>query len=186
MAFGIKSGSDLVRGNDGYVIGLVRSTSFGRKRVALTSNGFELGHGDDDNFFCTSSKRHCYQDSFLPVEKSALEALPQDILIRILCGVEHDDLQRLFFVSKTVRETAVIAKQTHFAYSTPRKIVGFQKVDIFGDFDEGEAPNAPKQWRVRPSRLCKKKLSGISVALFLSDEEDGWPRKDAFYEMETE
>lgn len=185
MAFGIKSGTDLVRANDGYVIGLVRSASFGRKRVALTTNGLELADGDD-GFFCTSSKRHCYQDSFLPVEKSALEALPQDILIRILCGVEHVDLKRLFFVSKTIRETTVIAKQTHFAYSTPMKAGGFQRVDIFGDFDEGEAPNAPKQSRVPRSRLSKKKLADISVALFLSDEEDCWTRKDAFVEMETE
>ncbi|XP_073302055.1 F-box protein At1g61340-like [Primulina huaijiensis] len=176
MAFGIKSGADLVRANDGYVIGLVRSTSFGRKRVAF----------GDDSFFCTSSKKHCYQDSFLPVDKSALEALPQDILIRILCGVEHDDLKRLFFVSKTIRETTVIVKQTHFAYRTPMKTVRFQRVDIFGDFDEGEAPNAPKQSRVPRSRLCKKKLADISVALFFSDEEDCWPRKDAFVEMETE
>lgn len=185
MAFGVKSGADFVRANDGYVIGLVRSTSFGRKRVSLTANGLELGDGDD-SFFCTSSKRHCYQDSFLPVEKSALEALPQDILIRILCGVEHDDLKRLFFVSKTIRETTVIAKQTHFAYNTPMKSRRFQSVDIFGEFDEGEAPNAPKQLRVPRSKLCKKKLAGISVALFLSDEEDCLPRKDAFVEMETE
>ncbi|XP_073300982.1 F-box protein At1g61340-like [Primulina huaijiensis] len=183
MAIGINSGAYL---NDGHVIGMVRSTSFGRKRVALTNNGLELGDGDN-HFFCTFSKRHCYQDSFLPVENSALEALPQDILIRILCGVEHDDLKRLFFVSKTIRETTVIVKQTHFAYSTPMKTVGFQKVDIFGNFDEGQASNAPKQLRARQSRLTEKKLAGISVALFFSDEEDGWSRKDSFVEMmETE
>ncbi|XP_057764646.1 F-box protein At1g61340-like [Salvia miltiorrhiza] len=145
--------------DEGYGMGLVRSTSFGRKRVFLSSHGMEFGDDDD----CVSLKRRCPQDSIFWGEKSALEDLPQEILIRILCGVEHDDLKRLFFVSKAIREASVIAKQSHFAYSTPRKTVGFKSLD---ELMEMEAPNAPKQSRAPRQRLSVKNLADISVALF--------------------
>ncbi|KAI3456337.1 hypothetical protein Pfo_013000 [Paulownia fortunei] len=183
MAFGKKCGSNVTRANEGYGMGLVRSTSFGRKRVALSNLSMEFG--SDDCSATTTSKRQCFQDSFFCAEKSTLEDLPQEILIRILCGVEHDDLKRLFFVSKAIREATLIAKQSHFAYSTPRKTVGFKNVECLGDFDDAEAPNAPKQSRLPRYRLSAKKLADISVALFASGDDEGWPRRDLFLEMET-
>ncbi|PIN18576.1 hypothetical protein CDL12_08765 [Handroanthus impetiginosus] len=176
----------MARASEGYGVGLVRSTSFGRKRVALSNVSVKFGNYDD--YFATSpSKRLCYQDLVFCAEKSSLENLPQEILIRILCGVEHDDLKRLFFVSKAIREATLIAKQTHFAYSTPRKTVGFKNFDFFGDFNEEvEAPNAPKQSRIPRRRLSAKKLSEISVSLFASDNEEIWPQRNLFLEMGTE
>ncbi|CAI9760298.1 unnamed protein product [Fraxinus pennsylvanica] len=184
MALGKKFESIVNRANEGYGLGLVRSTSFGRKRVALSN--FNLEFDGHDSILKTPTKRQCYEDSFLCSDKSVLEVLPQDVLIRILCGVEHDDLKRLVFVSKTLRDATLIAKHWHFAYSTPRKTIGFQNVDDLGEFNDFEAPNAPKQLRVPRSRLSAKKLTDISVTLFSSGSEDDWPRKDLLMAMETE
>ncbi|XP_062014817.1 F-box protein At1g61340-like [Rosa rugosa] len=71
--------------------------------------------------------------------ESKLEALPQETLIKILCGVDNEDLKQLFHVSKAIREATLIAKQWHFAYSTPRNI------RTNDDLDEIEAPNAPSR-----------------------------------------
>ncbi|GFP82496.1 F-box protein at1g61340 [Phtheirospermum japonicum] len=160
------------RGNGEYGMGLVRSTSFGRKGVALPN--VCLNFGDDNDDCVVSAKRQCFQDSFL--KTTSIEDLPQEILIRVLCGVEHDDLKSLFFVSKAIREATVVAKQSHFAYSTPRKTVGFPSVEDFDSLNDTEAPNAPKQSRIQRSRLSAKKLGDISVNLFGSDNEVSWPR----------
>ncbi|XVE51248.1 hypothetical protein DITRI_Ditri02bG0024700 [Diplodiscus trichospermus] len=103
-------------------------------------------------------------------EKSALELLPQDVLIRIICGVDHEDLKQLFNVSKSIREATVIAKQLHFAYSTPKKVKAFRTSIDFQETtelldDEIEAPNAPRQQRSHRS-INRKKLADIAVALF--------------------
>nr|VDD08806.1 unnamed protein product [Brassica oleracea] len=98
--------------------------------------------------------------------------LSYSILVRIICRVEHEDLKQLFHVSKTVREATLIAKQSHFAYSTPRKTSVFQhrrfsldKPFGLGDGDdyEIEAPGAPLQKRYR---YRNEDDSGVSVALF--------------------
>ena len=83
----------------------------------------------------------------------------------------------------------LIAEQWHFAYSTPRKTLGFQDSiysEDFSEFNEVEAPNAPKQARITRSRLTGKKLADISVALFASPDKDQLPRRELFMEMETE
>ncbi|GMJ13329.1 F-box stress induced 2 [Hibiscus trionum] len=101
-------------------------------------------------------------------EKSALESLPQDVLVRIICGVDHEDLKQLFNVSKSIREVTVIVKQSYFAYSTPTKMEAFRTFIDFeesNELDDIEASNAPRQWRSHRS-INKKKLVAISVALF--------------------
>ncbi|KAK4491684.1 hypothetical protein RD792_002450 [Penstemon davidsonii] len=165
MALRNKCSSDKKRGNEEYGMGLVRSTSFGRKRVALSMEY------KDDNYCIpnTPLKKQIFEDSFSCAQKCSLEDLPQEILIRILCGVEHDDLKRLFFVSKAMREATLIAKQSHFAYSTPRKTISFRNVDDFGDYNDVKTPNAPKVSRVPRARLSAKKLTDVSVNLFASD-----------------
>lgn len=60
----------------------------------------------------------------------------------------------------------MLAKQSHFAYSTPRKTVGFKNFNNHDDLNEGEPPNAPKQSRAPRSRLSAKKLAGLAVSLF--------------------
>ncbi|KAL3820599.1 hypothetical protein ACJIZ3_006504 [Penstemon smallii] len=169
MAFG----KNMKRGNEGYRMGLVRSTSFGRKRVAFSS--MDMDFGENDEFMPnTPLKRQRSEDPFLCTEKPGLENLPQEILIRILCGVEHDDLKSLYFT--------LIAKQSHFAYNTPRKTLQFAKVEEFSDFNEKvEAPNAPKVLR---SKLTAKKLADISVALFSSGTDEDWPCRYLIAEME--
>lgn len=52
------------------------------------------------------------------------------------------------------------------------------------DFNEVEAPNAPKQSRVPRFRLSKKKLEDISVALFPSGCEDGFAQRELFTGIE--
>ncbi|KAI7738441.1 hypothetical protein M8C21_015671 [Ambrosia artemisiifolia] len=154
-------------GND-YRLGLVkRTSSFGRKRIFLLS---EI----DIDSVSPTKKRSIGTGTGSGSDKSLLEALPQDVLIKVLCGVEHDDLKRLFRVSKPIKEAAMIAKKLHFAYSTPTKVPAFRcPIDPSElDGDEIEAPNAPKQSRVARSRLDKKKLAALSVALFACDEDE--------------
>ncbi|CAA2995902.1 Hypothetical predicted protein [Olea europaea subsp. europaea] len=75
MVLGKKCESIVDRANEGYGVGLVRSTSFGRKRVALSNINLEF---DGHNVYnlTTPTKRQCYENSILCV----LEALPQDVL----------------------------------------------------------------------------------------------------------
>ena len=92
------------------------------------------------------------------------------------------------FVS--VEWQTLVAKKMHFEYSTPTKSLAFRNSidlgDVEKDFEEIEAPNAPKQIRTCQSRLRGKKLADISVALFSSPDEEQWPRKDLFTKMETD
>ncbi|KAH6834146.1 hypothetical protein C2S53_018003 [Perilla frutescens var. hirtella] len=150
--------------NKDYGMSLVRTTSFGRKRVALSNICIDF---DDDHcdFIPTTAplKRRCSRDLFSRAGKSALEDLPQEILIRTLCGVEHGDLRSLLLVSKTTRDASIIAKQTYFAYCTPRKMVKLGNNEV-------ETPEAPKLSRAPRRRLMnEKKLLGISVTLFASE-----------------
>ncbi|XP_009606394.1 F-box protein SKIP27 [Nicotiana tabacum] len=153
-------------------LGIVRSTSFGRKRVTLSNTV------DVDFISTTPTKRFCSRNSFSTNEKSGLESLPKDILIRIVCGVDHDDLKSLFHVSTAIREVTLIAKKMHFEFSTPRKTLPFRNafdMEDSGNSDEVEPPNAPKLPKIARSRLSRKKLAEISVALFASDAEENWP-----------
>lgn len=68
------------------------------------------------------------------------------------------------------RLQTLVAKQSHFAYSTPKKVRAFRTAIDFEDSgdvgDEIETPNAPKQSRPIKSRLFGKNLDSISVNLF--------------------
>ncbi|KAF5202180.1 F-box protein skip27 [Thalictrum thalictroides] len=111
-------------------------------------------------------------------KESNLESLPQDILIKILCSVDHDDLKELFQVSESIRQATLIVKRDHFAFSTPSKrleaLRSFSKLEMMGRLIEDgsdEAPNAPKQQRNKyRNRVDRKKLADISVALFSSPD----------------
>ncbi|CAN7012079.1 hypothetical protein Bca4012_030688 [Brassica carinata] len=142
---------------------------FGRKRILVSDTG--------DSIFTSpvrkiSSKKLCDKAPSASCQSPELEDLHLDILVRIICRVEHEDLKQLFHVSKTVREATLIANQSHFAYSTPRKTSVFQhrrfsldKPFGLGDGDdyEIEAPGAPLQKRYR---YRNEDDSGVSVALF--------------------
>ncbi|XP_068669269.1 F-box protein SKIP27-like isoform X2 [Aristolochia californica] len=156
--------------------------AIGRKRV-IVSSYLEVSSLSSPLKTPTTKRRGMQSSS-----KSRLEALPQDVLVRVLCGVNHDDLKQLFKVSKTIKEAALIAKQWHFAFSTPRKIPGVRTFIDSEDgdkFDNLETPEAPKQQRTSRFQLNRKKLADISVSLFQSSSEP-WPRTNGLLPAETE
>ncbi|XP_048141690.1 F-box protein SKIP27 [Rhodamnia argentea] len=176
---------------EGSGFGLVRCTrGLGRKRVGI-SEGPEAAAPwrAGDAGFGAPLKRQCSGRLLLLLdrsEKSGLEALPQDVLIRILCHVEHGDLKQLVRVSKTIKEATVVAKQWHFAYTTPTKIRAFRNsfdLQNPSDCDEIEAPNAPL--RAFRSRISRKKLADVTAVLFASPDEGQWTRRGSLF-METE
>ncbi|XP_019177158.1 PREDICTED: F-box protein At1g61340-like [Ipomoea nil] len=147
--------------------GIVKRQCFGRKRVVVSiPSGLQLELEEMDDLNTggrgTETKKHCSCEMWL----SPLESLPTDVVVRIILGVDHDDLSRLFHVSKTIREVTMIAKKWHFEYSTPTK-TNHQLLDDDEDSVELEAPNAPRQTTRLPElRLSHKKLSSIAVVLF--------------------
>ncbi|RDX75772.1 F-box protein, partial [Mucuna pruriens] len=154
--------------------------ALGRKRVVLLNN---VGASSlDSNSEIRPLKRMCSEKITPNSERSPLEALPLDVLTRVLCGVDHEDLGQLVRVSKTIREACwvlllqtEIARRMHFEYSTPKKktFVIRRPLDIegAGGFEEIEAPNAPLR-RKPKSKLSGKNLASISVALFASTDEE--------------
>ncbi|XP_019440297.1 PREDICTED: F-box protein At1g61340-like isoform X2 [Lupinus angustifolius] len=106
--------------------------TLGRKRVEASPSATPL-------------KRMCSGGITFISENSPLEALPLDILIEVLCCVEHEDLNQLFHVSKTIREATLIAKGTYFEYRTPKKktFVFYDPINNANRSHDIEAPNAP-------------------------------------------
>lgn len=155
-------------GFDGYNY----TRALGRKRVVVSNKVEASTHGS--NPVMTPLKRVCSGRFTSISERSCLEALPFDILIRVLCGVDHEDLEQLLHVSKTIREATKIAKELHFEYSTPKKktFAFHTSLDVEDEngFEEIEAPNAPlrKSW----SRLNGRDLASISTTLFPSMDEE--------------
>ncbi|OIV91635.1 hypothetical protein TanjilG_09047 [Lupinus angustifolius] len=135
--------------------------TLGRKRVEASPPASPL-------------KRMCSGGITFNSDKSPLEALPLDILVKVLCGVEHEDLNQLFHVSKTIREATLIAKGTHFEYRTPKKklvaLYDPTDMDNANGFHEIEAPNAPL--RKSNFKLSGKKFDDISINLFELMEEE--------------
>ncbi|KAL9672010.1 hypothetical protein QQ045_009584 [Rhodiola kirilowii] len=116
--------------------------------------------------------------SLTRVSDSSLETLPEELLIRVLCSVEHADLTQLYRVSHTIRRAALSAKTLHFKYSTPKKtIIAFRNsVDLDESLsdDEFEAPGAPLMKRRR--RLERRDdVAAVTVALFTDEGEDARP-----------
>ena len=64
----------------------------------------------------------------------------------------------------------LIAKELHFAYSTPRAKRASRKdedLGLDGDLEDSrEVPNAPRQCRVAKSRMNFEKLGSVTVDLF--------------------
>uniref|UniRef100_A0A7N0VLQ7 F-box domain-containing protein n=1 Tax=Kalanchoe fedtschenkoi TaxID=63787 RepID=A0A7N0VLQ7_KALFE len=167
--------------------GAVRATrGLGRKRVGISKEEVEESEscsGSELEFNTPPLKRQCSEKfELLESDMSPIEALPQELLIRVLCGVEHADLKRLVLVSKSVMEAALVAKRTHFAYSTPTKVRAFRNaVDMDeSDSNEIEAPNAPRRPRIRWRRISLKSKEDLAVSLFQSDDDyqaERWPRR---------
>ncbi|CAH8273218.1 unnamed protein product [Arabidopsis lyrata] len=160
MAF-LSGGFDIKskRECEGLGLGFVRFTrGLGRKRILISKSN-------------SNSDRARANDSSPEANKSLLETLHQDILIRVLCHVDHEDLATLKRVSKTIRKAVIEAKKSHFDFSTPKKRLPFRDAilvleedsDSSNQDDEMEPPNAPIRRRIinRESDLSK-----ISMVLF--------------------
>ncbi|XP_058749777.1 F-box protein At1g61340-like [Vicia villosa] len=130
------------------------SKSLGRKRVVVSENM--------ESFSSFTPLKRVYSARFnFNSHISLLESLPQDILLHVLCGVDHDDLKQLFHVSKITREATLVVKDSHFKFSTPKK----KSFDSNDKFSEIVTPNAPLK-KLKGSKFTREELSDISAVLF--------------------
>ncbi|CAN6219235.1 unnamed protein product [Urochloa humidicola] len=135
----------------------------GRKRVAVSPTpGSKTPHSPVRTLRKQRSVRFHMDDAV-----SLLESLPQDVLIKVLCKVNHSDLRQLLLVSKPVNEATVVARELHFKFATPSSKAVFRGDD---DGIDEDGPGAPRQRRVARSRLRGKNLESIAVNLSASFE----------------
>ncbi|KAJ0250205.1 F-box protein [Hirschfeldia incana] len=150
-------------------LGFLRFTrGLGSKRILFSKSNQETVSNSNQ---LDSSVKIPLKRSKTEPNSSVLESLHQDILIRVLCHVDHDDLERLKRVSKTIRNAVLEAKKSHFDYSTPRKTLPFrdqtsiveQDKSLSDQDDAIEPPNAPFR---RRKVNHGSDLSRISMVLF--------------------
>lgn len=167
--FEISFSQDKLQGSEEEVerLGFVRFTrGLGSKRILFSKFNNETVSNSDQ--LDSPPVKVTLKRSKTEPNSSVLESLHQDILIRVLCHVDHDDLARLKRVSKTIRNAVLEAKKSHFDYSTPRKTLTFtsilEKDSSLSDQDDAiEPPNAPFRRR-KVNRGSD--LSRISMVLF--------------------
>ncbi|XP_074267776.1 F-box protein SKIP27-like [Silene latifolia] len=177
---------------------LTKSLSFSlrRKRVLISDNNNNSCSCKLINEqFCLITpmkKKRCFPEIHYQCSSSLLEDLPQELLIKVVCGVDHDDLKQLFLVSKTVRDSAIIAKNMHFAYSTPSKTKAFRNsiemLNNLENFDEIIVPNAPKQAhrKMKRCRFEQKTHGNVAAALFADEDVvQSWPRRSLFTNIDS-
>lgn len=133
----------------------------GRKRVAVSPAPSPSGPHSPVRTLRKQRNTRLHMDDTI----SLLEPLPQDVLVKVLCKVNHSDLRQLLLVSKPISEATVVARELHFAFATPSSKAAFRG-DEGGEEEEG--PGAPKQHRVARSRLRGKNLASIAVNLSAS------------------
>ncbi|KAJ7522339.1 hypothetical protein O6H91_18G007100 [Diphasiastrum complanatum] len=128
-------------------------------------------------------------DTSTSAQESLLESLPLELLVRIICKLQHDQLRPVFHTCKRLRQSVIIAKQSHFNYTTPgRKRWLFQTIENFpslasrsnhlpflskaqGHKCPAGYPRTPKAPRYAPkphSRTSIAEMSQITAALFLT------------------
>ncbi|KAL9245633.1 hypothetical protein vseg_019258 [Gypsophila vaccaria] len=115
--------------------------------------------------------------------ESKLEALPMDLLVRILCHLHHDQLKAVFHVSQRVRMAVILARQLHFNYTTPDRsrqemlqtmtpvATEHWPFACKGDnrgfrIPSPHTPKAPRHGPRPPSRLKYTDVSQVAAALF--------------------
>uniref|UniRef100_A0A1J3CFH7 F-box protein SKIP27 n=1 Tax=Noccaea caerulescens TaxID=107243 RepID=A0A1J3CFH7_NOCCA len=162
-------------------LGSVRFTrGLGRKRILISSrvreplsrSAVEIPAPESPPVKSSLKRQRSLTIAFSSSEKSLLESLPQELLIRVICGVDHEDLKSLTVVSKSLREASLIAKRLHFAYTTPKKTRAFRNSidleeisDSSHQVEDIEPPNAPVHYRWNKAKR-KEHLSNVFVALF--------------------
>lgn len=97
---------------------------------------------------------------------SQLEELPFDLLLRIVCSLEHDDLRPVSLVCKRLMKAVCIAQRYHFSFTTPHREKKGKSAQLYlsdegqltlkgglaGTFIRPPTPNAPKH-STRPAEL---------------------------------
>ncbi|CAA7054664.1 unnamed protein product [Microthlaspi erraticum] len=162
-------------------LGSVRfARGLGRKRILISSrireslsrSAVEIPALESPPVKSSSKRQRSIAIVSSSPEKSLLESLPQELLIRVICGVNHEDLKSLNSVSKSIKEASLIAKRLHFAYTTPIKTRAFRNSidleevsDSSHQVEDIEPPNAPVRYRWTKAKR-KEHLSNVSVALF--------------------
>ncbi|KAL6657796.1 hypothetical protein ACP70R_005576 [Stipagrostis hirtigluma subsp. patula] len=133
----------------------------GRKRVAVSPTPGSSGPHSPVRTLRKQRSTRLHMDDAV----SLLESLPQDVLIKLLCKVNHSDLRQLLLVSKPVSEATVVARELHFKFATPSAKAAFRGEE--GDELE-DGPGAPEQHRVARSRLRGKNMASVAVNLAAS------------------
>lgn len=115
--------------------------------------------------------------------ESRLEALPMDILVKVLCHLHHDQLKAVFHVSQRIRMAVNLARQFHFNYTTPDRsrqemlsTMTPLATEHWPFFSRGEGrgfrlrsphtPKAPRHGPRPPSRLKYTEMRQVAAALF--------------------
>ncbi|XP_031276758.1 F-box protein At4g35930 [Pistacia vera] len=115
--------------------------------------------------------------------ESRLEALPMDLLVKILCHLHHDQLKAVFHVSKRVRKAVVVARQLYFNYTTPDRsrqemlrTLTPRPTEHWPFVTKGEGrgvimrsphtPKAPRHGPRPPSRMKITEMRQIAAVLF--------------------
>ncbi|KAH9290188.1 hypothetical protein KI387_034305, partial [Taxus chinensis] len=60
-------------------------------------------------------------------KETDIDSLPLDVLVHIVCNVQHDELKPLFHVSSKFRDAVLIARKIHFDYTTPVRVPASRK-----------------------------------------------------------
>lgn len=125
------------------------------------------------------------------MSESRLESLPLDLLVNILCHLQHDQLKAVFHVSQKIRQAVILARQLYFNYTTPNRM----QQDMLGTVtplptdhrplaSKGDGkgacvysprtPQAPKHGPKPPSRLKFIEMEQRAAVLF---QESAFPSR---------
>ncbi|CAN0921403.1 F-box protein SKIP27 [Linum grandiflorum] len=104
-------------------------------------------------------KRGCSEEEIKKADH--LQNLPEELLIKVICGVNYPDLKNLLRVSRQMAEATLIAKEIHFNFTTP-----FKGVQAGPEMET--APSAPRALQQLRKRLTAKQASDLAVSLFAS------------------
>nr|XP_010933945.1 F-box protein At4g35930-like [Elaeis guineensis] len=99
---------------------------------------------------------------------ASIDSLPLDILVQILCKLNHDELKPSLVVSKSFHNAALMAQQLHFDFSTPAPKKATMAFADMKDMDM--TPGAPSlklgSRKPRTSKLSEEETRKIAVVLF--------------------
>ncbi|CAN0920835.1 F-box protein SKIP27 [Linum grandiflorum] len=105
-------------------------------------------------------KRGCSEEGIKKAHH--LQNLPEELLVKVICGVNYPDLKHLLLVSRQMANATSISKEIHFNFTTPFKVVQA------GPEMETATPYAPRALQQLRKRLTAKEASDLTISLFAS------------------